>query len=204
MRWVPLVFVLAFFALGICLRAWLQRRRHGTWGVVLFAGGVEQKVRDGLLVVLFTAMLVQAIWVGNADLPPDQLAIALPRARAWPLAGLVLMAGGLALLVGSQAQMGRSWRIGIDENARPGLVTSGVYTMVRNPIFVGLWLLLAGFLAAVPTWVSLVQLLGTSFGIHRQVRAEENWLQRTYGADYLAYAARVGRFVPLLGRLRRS
>ena len=53
MNQVPLGFVLAFFGLGILLRAWLHRRRHGSFGIVLFAGSAEQKIRDALLLVLF-------------------------------------------------------------------------------------------------------------------------------------------------------
>lgn len=201
MQWLPLAFVLAFFGFGILLRAWLHRRRHGTFGVVLFAGGTEQKVRDGLLLVLFAAMLIQATIVAASVRPAHDLDWSLPAAECWPITGVLLMTAGLQVLIGSQANLGVSWRIGIDERARPGLVTTGVYALVRNPIFVGLWLLLLGFLAAVPTWISLIQLFGASIGIHRQVRAEESWLLATYGAEYRAYASRVGRFVPFVGRL---
>jgi protein-S-isoprenylcysteine O-methyltransferase Ste14 len=54
-----------------------------------------------------------------------------------------------------------------------------------------------------PTWLSLLQLVLAAIGIHLQVRAEEAWLLRTYGDAWRTYAARVGRFVPGLGRLRR-
>jgi protein-S-isoprenylcysteine O-methyltransferase Ste14 len=100
--------------------------------------------------------------------------------------------------------MGASWRIGIEEGARPGLVTGGLYRYSRNPIYVGLLLTVAGYAALLPTVLSLVLLAGSYAGIRMQIAAEEAYLAATYGDAFGDYAARVGRLLPGLGRRRRT
>ncbi len=196
--WLPLLAVCTFLMLGIGMRSWLQKRRHGTWGIVLFLGDAQQKVRDGGLLLLFATLLVQALVVWHYDIDPADLDPSLPNADSWPWTGSLFAFGGIAVLVTAQLQLGASWRIGIDEQARPGLVEVGIYRWSRNPIFSGLLLFLLGYLLLVPTWISLALLVGAGVGIDRQVRAEEQWLLRTYGDDYQTYARRVGRYLPRL------
>lgn len=103
--------------------------------------------------------------------------------------------------VAAQLHLGKSWRIGIDEHARPGLVTTGFFRWCRNPIFAFLLLGLIGFQMLLPTWLFTLALVGGYVGIARQVAAEEAWLTRAYGDAYRDYARRVGRFLPWIGRL---
>jgi protein-S-isoprenylcysteine O-methyltransferase Ste14 len=201
-RFVPLVGILLLFAIAGCWRPWLQRRRTGRSGVFLFrAGNLAQKVRDGGAVVLFTLLLAHA---AVAVVRPDKLSplVARPAADVLGAAGAVLMFGGLVLLVIAQLHLGASWRVGIDERARPGLVTGGLYGWSRNPIFLGLIVFVTGYALLLPTPLSLLALAAFSIGVRHQVSAEENYLVRAYGDAYRDYARRVGRFVPGLGRLK--
>jgi len=104
------------------------------------------------------------------------------------------------LMVTAQLGLGASWRIGIEEGARPGLVTDGLYRYSRNPIYLAFFITMLGFTLLIPTGLSLALLAGTYFGTRRQIAAEEDYLERTYGEAYRAYARRVGRFVPGIGR----
>jgi protein-S-isoprenylcysteine O-methyltransferase Ste14 len=99
--------------------------------------------------------------------------------------------------------MGASWRIGVVEQKRTTLVTGGPFAHVRNPIFTAVMVFAVGMLLAVPNVVSLVGFATVVAGIQLQVRlVEEPYLLRAHGAAYREYAARVGRFVPAVGRLR--
>jgi protein-S-isoprenylcysteine O-methyltransferase Ste14 len=112
------------------------------------------------------------------------------------------MVAGLAVVVAAQAQMGASWRIGIDD--RPtGLVTRGIFAVVRNPIYSGMLLALGGVVALSPApvgfvaWVAMAQLVAV------QTRLEEQHLALAHGEEYVRYSRRVGRFWPNVS-LRRS
>jgi len=57
--------------------------------------------------------------------------------RTWiKLPGIVLLLVSLLWTMLAQAQMGNSWRIGIDTEHRTKLVQTGVFRLSRNPIFV--------------------------------------------------------------------
>jgi protein-S-isoprenylcysteine O-methyltransferase Ste14 len=203
-RFLPLAGAVLFVGVVCCWRPWLQFRRHGTWGIILFRSRSRgQNLRDSLGVVLFVFLVGQAIMAAGW---PDSLSPLGADRRSspepWQVMGAVLLGGGVLLLVTAQLHLGASWRIGIDEGASPGLVTSGLYRFCRNPIFLALLVTLSGYTLMLPTRLSLGLLLGAYIGVRQQVAAEEAYLLRTYGESYREYARRVGRFLPGLGRFR--
>ncbi|MBI2149675.1 MAG: isoprenylcysteine carboxylmethyltransferase family protein [Acidobacteria bacterium] len=117
-------------------------------------------------------------------------------------AGIAILFSAIVLVMRAQLDLGDSWRVGIDQEAKPGLVIHGLYKFSRNPIFLGMLAALVGCMFLIPTALSFLALAGGLIGIRHQVFAEEAFLRRTYGDGYLSYARRVGRFVPWLGRLR--
>jgi protein-S-isoprenylcysteine O-methyltransferase Ste14 len=194
-RYLPLAGAALIIALAGVWRPWLQFRRYGTWGIVLFRSTSRaQTLRDALLVIAFALFVGQAI---VAAAWPDALS-PLVRNTWLQIAGAVLMFGGIVLLVIAQLQLGASWRVGIDEDARPGLFTGGLYRFCRNPIFLAILVTFAGYALLLPTLLSVLLLLGTYSGVRAQIRAEEAYLLRTYGEAYRDYAGRVGRFWPRL------
>jgi protein-S-isoprenylcysteine O-methyltransferase Ste14 len=202
-RYVPLAGVVLMVAITGCLRPWLQYRRYGTFGIELFRSGRwSQNLRDGALLVLVALLIAQAIVAATSRNEPTPLIVGEGAARdLLSVAGTVLMFTGIVLLAAAQLNMGASWRMGIKEGDAPGLVTGGIYTICRHPIYLGLIATLAGYAALLPTPLSLALLAATYVGARRQAAAEEAYLDRTYGAAYRDYARRVGRFLPGLGRL---
>src|SRR5690606_28061473 len=100
-------------------------------------------------------------------------------------------------------QMGASWRVGVDRDERTALVTDGMFALVRNPIFSAMLVTAVGLTLMVGNVVSLVGLAALVGALEVQVRlVEEPYLLTVHGEAYAGYAARVGRFVPGLGRLR--
>ncbi|MHB8875296.1 MAG: methyltransferase family protein [Myxococcaceae bacterium] len=116
----------------------------------------------------------------------------------------VLLISGVVVVVIAQAQMGASWRIGIDSKNRTELVTHGLFQIVRNPIFTGLLLVTLGIVLLTPSPWSVLGWAFLLYVLALQVRLEEEHLLRLHGEPYRAYASRVGRFAPLLGRLATS
>lgn len=84
-----------------------------------------------------------------------------------------------------------------------GLVVRGLYRVVRHPMYSSLVVLCLGVaVAAGGVWCyAAVLVLAVFFAA--KARYEERFLLGAY-AGYAAYAARVGRFVPFVGRLRVS
>ncbi|MCI0598216.1 MAG: isoprenylcysteine carboxylmethyltransferase family protein [Beijerinckiaceae bacterium] len=75
------------------------------------------------------------------------------------------------------------------------IVTSGVFRLSRNPIYLGMLLLCIGAaLLANSLWV-LVLVLPLAFVLQKgAIEPEEAYLERKFGAEYLRYKAKVNRW----------
>lgn len=134
-----------------------------------------------------------------AGLPPLAV-IDHPMVRGLGAAVAVL---GIVVAFGAQLSLGESWRIGIDEAERTTLVTTGAFRVVRDPIFAAVIVAFLGIALMVPNPVAIAGMVIIVIGIQLQVRlVEEPYLRRSHGVAYTDYAARVGRFLPGLGRLQ--
>jgi protein-S-isoprenylcysteine O-methyltransferase Ste14 len=190
----------SFAVLGIGLRAAIQWRRTGTTGLRGLSG--EPGSLEWLGGVLFVLGLVFGIAGPVAQQEGTADPIAALDGRAGHVAGAVLAVGGLAATLYAQLAMGREWRIGVDPTERTGLVTGGPFALVRNPIYTAMLTSAVGIALLVPNPVTLAGLATLVAAFEMQTRfVEEPHLRRLHGDAYLAYASRVGRFVPGLGRL---
>jgi protein-S-isoprenylcysteine O-methyltransferase Ste14 len=136
---------------------------------------------------------------------PEPLGIwtAAPGAALAAWLGLLAATSGLLLIMIAQAQMGRSWRIGIDRTPT-ALVTGGLYRFVRHPIYCGILASTVGLVLILPSAWSLMAGLQIALLIAIQSRLEERHLLAVHGAAFGEYAERSGRFIPLIGRIPRE
>lgn len=130
----------------------------------------------------------------------------IPRGTLWPvgvvavvLAGILIL-GGLVLAILGVRGLGSALTASPVPRSGSGLVTSGLYGVIRHPIYTGL---LAGGVGLVAigasvwhlaVWVALAVLLAV----------KSRWEERMLAAehpDYPDYASRTGRFLP---RVRRT
>lgn len=106
-------------------------------------------------------------------------------------AGIVLAGLGIAL---------RTWAVchcNYAQGRPKSLATSGPYSLIRNPLYVGNILILAGATAASELAWLLPIAVCWAFAIYSlAIRHEEARLLDRYGEDFLRYAACVPRWVP--------
>lgn len=105
---------------------------------------------------------------------------------------------GLMICRIAQVTIGKSWRVGIDEDAKPGLITHGIYKYMRNPTYTGLYLLCAGVWMLNPTFLYSYWILAFFIMMEFQVRCEEEYLQTQYGKEYNDYCKRTKRYLPMI------
>jgi protein-S-isoprenylcysteine O-methyltransferase Ste14 len=187
-----------FGLLALVLPVALQIRRTGSSGFKLPRGGPADRIAATGFVTALTLGVAAPLLARSGDVEPID---ALDRAGMHVI-GAVLFALGLVGVVATQQAMGRSWRIGVDPRERTGLVTGGPFQLVRNPIFAAMVITLIGLAAMVPSVVAIASIALLLVSLEVQTRlVEEPYLLRKHGDDYAAYARRVGRFVPGVGRL---
>ncbi|HEY8428781.1 MAG TPA: isoprenylcysteine carboxylmethyltransferase family protein [Sandaracinaceae bacterium] len=191
MTWVAVTGWIVYVLVAFVLRTLVQLRTTGSSGIVGLRPGAGALERiAGVLVVGAFALAPVAPFVGE------------------PIADTALLGGTVVAVAtagtfAAQLTMAGSWRIGVDPSERTELVTRGLFALVRNPIFSFMILAATGIALSCPTPLALVAPALLLVGLELQVRiVEEPYLARVHGEAYLAYARRVGRFVPWIGRLR--
>ena len=190
-----------FGLLAIVGRALLQKRRTGSFGVTGISGapGSIEWV-GGVLFAAANALGVAAPVLALADVVEP---VASLDEHAVHAIGVALYAAGLAGTLGAQLAMGSSWRIGVEESERTELVTDGPFAHVRNPIYSAMVPAIAGITLVCPSVVALAALALLVIALEIQTRlVEEPHLLEVHGDAYASYAARVGRFVPGVGKIR--
>jgi protein-S-isoprenylcysteine O-methyltransferase Ste14 len=113
-----------------------------------------------------------------------------------PVAAKVLILPGSVLFVWSVISCRRHDATLEHTRETTSLVTTGPFRITRNPIYLAMLLMLAGFgLHAGSVW-ALALTLPLAVVIHRKtVIPEERYLERKFGRDYLEYRSSVRRWV---------
>lgn len=109
--------------------------------------------------------------------------------------GVALCFAGLAFLALTLVSFGKSFRVGIDNERPDKLVTTGIFAISRNPIYVAFWFILLGQFLIFPDEITLIYLAVATAMFHRQVLREEIFLAGHYGAAFAAYRAQVRRYL---------
>ena len=134
------------------------------------------------------------------------LAGALPALQLWPRGawpfglgaalGLALAGGAIALAGLVEFRRARTTFNPLDPARASALVTTGIYRVTRNPMYLGMLLVLLGLAVwlgnAAPFVVPPLSVLLLN---QLQIRPEERILRERFGAHYARYAGRVRRWV---------
>ena len=194
---VGLLLVYGVLAFGV--RVGVALRTTGRTGIVRLRGVPSIELVGGLLFIGSGAMGVAnpILVLGDVIEPIDALDVTGLHALGFAFAGI-----GIAGTFLAQLEMGASWRIGVNESERTDLVTGGIFSLCRNPIYTFMVITWLGLALLVPTWLSIASVPAAILALEVQVRlVEEPYLLSGHGDSYRAYASQVGRFVPGLGLL---
>jgi protein-S-isoprenylcysteine O-methyltransferase Ste14 len=116
--------------------------------------------------------------------------------------GAVVAVGALWLFHLTHRTLGRNWSVSLEVRATHTLVTDGVYSRVRHPMYTAFWLWALAQALLLPNWVAGLSGLvgfGTLYGL--RVGREEKLMLDSFGDAYVDYMRRTGRLVPgLSGR----
>jgi protein-S-isoprenylcysteine O-methyltransferase Ste14 len=111
--------------------------------------------------------------------------------------GLPLLAWGYLqyLLVGRFRLLRAGGSPGMDVPPER-IIAVGPYRYTRNPMYLGHLIFLAGLALTFWSWFALIFLAARAVWFHRRVLHDEERLEKLFGADYVAYRARVKRWIP--------
>jgi protein-S-isoprenylcysteine O-methyltransferase Ste14 len=95
--------------------------------------------------------------------------------------------------------LGKEWSLTARVVEGHKLVTHGPYSIVRNPIYTGMFGMLLASGLAVSHWIGLgLAIVVFAIGTLIRVRSEERLLREMFGSEFDEYARKVAAVIPLL------
>ena len=187
---LSIVSLCLFFILLFTRIIMLKRR-----GITVFVFGKTHK--SDFLLSPIMALLVYVFAASSLSLPfPEVLLKSLLEKGLLSWIGILLNILGLIGFALSLKSFGRSFRVGIDVEKPDELITSGMFAISRNPIYVSFWLFFGGLTLVHLNITSIVMLVCFLVPfIHRQVLREESFMKKHYGEQYTEYCKKVRRYL---------
>lgn len=175
------------------------RRRTRKLSGIVPSQGIEQLMWVVWVPLVAAWMLLPYVAAGSYSPPwrlpavAQQMPLLMLRWAA-AAAGLVC----LGLSIHCWRRMGRNWRMAVAPDQNTELVTTGLYGLVRHPIYALSIALMLCTLVVVPTAPVLAMALIHISLMLAKARNEERFLASRHGAVYQRYMQRTGRFMPRL------
>tara|TARA_R110002126_G_scaffold55819_2_gene149639 strand:+ start:30807 stop:31391 length:585 start_codon:yes stop_codon:yes gene_type:complete len=190
------IFFIVYFLFVFVIRSFLLKIKTGvnplTFNKTDDAHGYNGKV---FTVIFFLELVIVGIYAFKIEWSKYLLPF-------WYLENEILFKIGWGFLIISlivvwfaQSQMANSWRIGIDKKNKTKLVTKGLFSISRNPIFLGIMLANIGLFLIIPNAFTLLIISLSTISINTQIRLEEDFLKLEFGNDYLKYSKKVRRWI---------
>ena len=111
------------------------------------------------------------------------------------VAGVLLISAGLIVFILAFFNFGDSWRVGVDYETPGALVTRGIFSLTRNPIYVFIDSWFIGTFLINGTLIFLVLAVLAIAAQHWQILREEEFLKQRYGKAYEHYRNKTPRYL---------
>ena len=126
-----------------------------------------------------------------------------PRFANYPFVPALGWAGaavfGLALWLfhRTHRELGRNWSVTLEIRERHALVTTGIYSRLRHPMYSAFWLWAVAQALLLPNWIAgPAGLVGFGTLFFFRIGREERLMAETFGDEYRRYVERTDRVVP--------
>jgi len=112
---------------------------------------------------------------------------------------MILAIGSVWFCSAAIRTLGEQWSLAARVVEGHKLVTQGPYSVVRNPIYTGMFGMLLATALAVSHWIGLLfAILMFGIGTAIRVHSEEKLLREMFGIDFDDYANKVPAVIPYL------
>ena len=183
--------VFVILAIGWYLIRYRYARRSRREKVVRTARGPRE---SALLLISLT---------GLGILPLIFVATGIPQFASYPFhpiqgwLGLLFAIATLWMFRLTHKALGRNWSVSLDVREGHRLVTDGIYSRVRHPMYSAFWLWAVAQALLLPNWVAgFAGLVGFGTLFFGRVAREERMMLEMFGDSYRAYMERTDRVFP--------
>jgi len=163
------------------------------------SGNLLFRYREQIPLIFFALATPVILWGDHSWISPRREIFLAILAIVISLLGIILRAWTIGTTPAGTS--GRNTR----EQVAEALNTTGIYSMVRHPLYLGNFLMWAGLLVFTGhPWFILVVCLAYWIYYERIMFAEERFLSRKYGEQYESWSLQAPSFLPSFRRYRRT
>jgi protein-S-isoprenylcysteine O-methyltransferase Ste14 len=158
--------------------------------------GIQRFIGIAIVTIIniwVATLLLHVIRPDNNYLP-ELLDTSIINSAVADIFGIIIIILGLIIYIAAWYKLSNSWRIGLDEQSQATLVTSGVYKISRNPMYVFYSLYLTGTFFINGTIIFLLFAIALAASMHFLILEEEKSLLRTHGDVYDHYLSVTDRY----------
>jgi protein-S-isoprenylcysteine O-methyltransferase Ste14 len=192
-------FVMLWIMLGI-VRVYYARKTKTHDSLV----GVKEKLKTaeqemGKGVMILTAVITI---VGGAGLilyllsPPWWVWTKLPLGELVQWLGIVIAIPPLFYLAWVHRHLDTQWSIALELQEDHKLITSGPYSRVRHPMYLGIFVYTTGLILIASDLLVFVFFAFSIWVNYRRIPSEEQMMIEQFGDEYREYVKRTGRLLP--------
>lgn len=149
------------------------------------------------------AMLLSISIGGMLVLPLTYVLTGQPRfanytfmpALAW--LGAAVFALALWLFRRTHQDLGRNWSVTLELREQHKLITTGIYSRLRHPMYTAFWLWALAQALLLPNWIAgPAGLVGFGTLFFFRIGREERMMTEMFGDEYRRYVERTDRIIP--------
>jgi len=206
---MPLFFRLSFLALWALIavvRGYYGRKikTHGTVAGVI--GKLETAIAEEGMGTGFKVVTAIISVIGFAGLilyllsPPWWTWTSIPLGEWVQWSGIVIGIASVIFLIWVHRHLDRQWSIALELQEDHKLITSGPYSYVRHPMYLGLFIYNIGLMMISLDVLVILFFAFINWVNYRRIPREEEMLIQEFGDEYLEYIKRTGGLLPHLRR----
>ncbi|WAJ26182.1 protein-S-isoprenylcysteine O-methyltransferase [Antarcticirhabdus aurantiaca] len=166
-------------------------RRAKRARVAASARGTAETVRMAVSLTglgILPGIFAATRWPRSLSYEPSALQIVL---------GCIAAAFALVLFRLTHKALGKMWSVSLDIREDHKLVTSGIYSRLRHPMYLAFWAMAVAQALLLPNWLAgLSGLVGFGTLFFLRIGPEERMMEEAFGDEFRAYRARTARIIP--------
>ncbi|TYQ15218.1 UNVERIFIED_CONTAM: protein-S-isoprenylcysteine O-methyltransferase Ste14 [Acetivibrio alkalicellulosi] len=185
MKYISLSLIVLFY-IFFFLRAIILSRKIGK----------SIKAKDVVLnIAIISASISSVIFILKKTLPNSEVyTLTIGDSIGFEIVGTILIGIGLLFSTIASLNLGRSWRVGVNNSEKTELITKGIYKFSRNPYFLFYDIVLIGLSLSSQSILVIVFSLTTISMFHILILKEEKYLENVHGGEYIKYKKQTRRY----------
>jgi len=143
----------------------------------------------------FVAVLIIHVFHPEINFEPLALNIVIVETVAAKIVGMVVVSAGFLIYIVAMFTLADYWRVGDAAKQTSTLITRGIYSLSRNPIYIFFVLYFLGTFLINGIVIFLIFTIMMALNAHYLIVEEEKYLLKSYGSAFKKYCAVTGRYV---------